>query len=66
MRCKIEIDDAKRGRQAILDLADKLTHLTAFVLQHDEPRPLKMLAADGDIAITLTFEDANDAAGNAH
>lgn len=59
MRCKIEIeiDDAKRGRQAILDLADKLTHLTAFVLQHDEPRPLKMLAADSAVAIVLTFEE---------
>jgi hypothetical protein len=65
MRCKIEIeiDDAKRGRQAILDLADKLTHLTAFVLKHDEPRPLKMLADDGSVAIVLTFEAA--AAGDA-
>ena len=65
MRCKIEIeiDDAKRGRQAILDLADKLTHLTAFVLKHDEPLPLKMLAADGAVAIVLTVEEA--AAGDA-
>ena len=44
----------------MLDLADKLTHLTAFVLQHDEPRPLKMLAADGAVAITLTFEEERD------
>jgi hypothetical protein len=62
MRCKIEIeiDDAKRGRQAMLDLADKLTHLTAFVLKHDEPCPLTMLAADGAVAITLTFEEERD------
>ena len=61
MRCSIQITltKAKRGRLAMLELAEIMTKLTAQILRSGVVTPITITNADGAIVASLTIEQGN-------